>query len=66
MILKIVVLTLYVLAIVAIGILRGRKTSTFHDFFLGGGNIGPWMTAFTYGAAYFSAVIFIGFSGKIG
>ena len=66
MILKITVLTLYVLAIVAIGVLRGRKTTTFHDFFLGGGKIGPWMTAFTYGAAYFSAVIFIGFSGKIG
>ncbi len=66
MILKITVLTLYVLAIVAIGVLRGRKTASFHDFFLGGGKIGPWMTAFTYGAAYFSAVIFIGFSGKIG
>jgi SSS family solute:Na+ symporter len=66
MILKITVLALYVLVIVAIAILRGRKTSTFHDFFLGGGDIGPWMTAFTYGAAYFSAVIFIGFSGKIG
>ena len=66
MILKITVLAIYVLAIVAIGVLRGRKTESFHDFFLGGGEIGPWMTAFTYGAAYFSAVLFIGFSGKIG
>jgi SSS family solute:Na+ symporter/sodium/proline symporter len=66
MILKIAILALYVLAIVAIGVLRGRKTASFNDFFLGGGEIGPWMTAFTYGAAYFSAVIFIGFSGKIG
>jgi SSS family solute:Na+ symporter len=66
MILKISVLAAYVLTIVAIGIFRGRKTESFHDFFLGGGNIGPWMTAFTYGAAYFSAVLFIGFSGKIG
>ncbi len=66
MILKITVLAAYVLAIVTIGILRGRKIVSFHDFFLGGGNVGPWMTAFTYGAAYFSAVLFIGFSGKIG
>ena len=66
MILKITILALYVLAIVAIGVFRGRKTESFHDFFLGGGKIGPWMTAFTYGAAYFSAVLFIGFSGKIG
>jgi len=43
-----------------------RKTRSFSDFFLGGGNIGPWMTAFTYGTAYFSAVLFIGFAGKIG
>jgi len=66
MFLKITVLAVYVLAIVTIGIFRGKKTESFHDFFLGGGNVGPWMTAFTYGAAYFSAVIFIGFSGKIG
>jgi len=66
MILKITVLALYVLMIVAVGILRGKKTSSFNDFFLGGGNVGPWMTAFTYGAAYFSAVVFIGFAGKVG
>jgi SSS family solute:Na+ symporter/sodium/proline symporter len=28
--------------------------------------VGPWMTAFSYGTAYFSAVLFIGFAGKIG
>jgi len=66
MILKISVLAAYVLLIVAIGMWRGKKTQSFADFFLGGGNIGPWMTAFTYGAAYFSAVLFIGFAGKIG
>ena len=32
-----------------------RGTRSFNDFFLGGGGIGPWMTAFTYGTAYFSA-----------
>ncbi|MGB7297627.1 MAG: sodium:solute symporter [Candidatus Aminicenantales bacterium] len=66
MTLKIVVMAVYVILIVAISIVRGRRTRTFFDYFMGGGRIGPWMTAFTYGAAYFSAVIFIGFSGKVG
>ncbi|MBN1211021.1 MAG: sodium:solute symporter [candidate division Zixibacteria bacterium] len=66
MFLKAAVLIVYALVIVTIGIIGLRKTRTFSDFFLGGGAIGPWMTAFTYGAAYFSAVLFIGFAGKIG
>ncbi len=63
---KIVVLSLYALMIVVIGITAMRKTKSFSDYFLGGGKIGAWMTAFTYGTAYFSAVLFIGFAGKIG
>lgn len=66
MFLKIAVITAFALMIVIIGFLGMRKTRSFSDFFLGGGNIGPWMTAFTYGTAYFSAVLFIGFAGKIG
>jgi len=66
MALKVIVLAAYVALIVIIAVLRGRKTKSFSDFFLGGGKVGPWMTAFTYGAAYFSAVLFIGFAGKVG
>ena len=66
MYLKIIVLSLYALTIIAIGITGFRKTRSFSDFFLGGGQVGAWMTAFTYGTAYFSAVMFIGFAGKIG
>ncbi|PKK82427.1 MAG: sodium:solute symporter [candidate division Zixibacteria bacterium HGW-Zixibacteria-1] len=66
MYLKAGILIAYALMIIVIGILAMRKTRSFSDFFLGGGNIGPWMTAFTYGAAYFSAVLFIGFAGKVG
>ncbi|HOY39361.1 MAG TPA: sodium:solute symporter, partial [Bacteroidales bacterium] len=66
MIVKIVVLALYVIMIIAVGIFGLRKTKSFNDFFLGGGNVGPWMSAFSYGTAYFSAVIFIGFAGKVG
>jgi len=63
---KIIVLTAYALMIIIIGIIGMRKTNSFSDFFLGGGNVGPWMTAFSYGTAYFSAVVFIGFAGKVG
>jgi SSS family solute:Na+ symporter len=66
MFIKISVISAYVLMIVVIGILRSKKTTSFNEFFLGGGNVGPWMTAFTYGATYFSAVVFIGFAGKVG
>ncbi len=63
---RIIVLLLYVAMIVAVGLRGLKKTKTFNDFYLGGGNVGPWMTAFSYGTAYFSAVLFIGFAGNIG
>ncbi len=66
MLVKVVALCLYTALIIIIGIVGLRKTKTFSDFFLGGGKVGPWMTAFSYGTAYFSAVLFIGFAGKIG
>ncbi len=66
MIVKIIVIALYAAMIITVGIIGMRKTKSFSDFFLGGGNVGPWMTAFSYGTAYFSAVVFIGFAGKIG
>ncbi len=66
MIIKIIVLSAFTLMIVIVGIMGMRKTRSFSDVFIGGGNIGPWMTAFTYGTAYFSAVLFVGFAGKIG
>ncbi|PLX00310.1 MAG: sodium:solute symporter [Marinilabiliales bacterium] len=66
MLVKLIVISVYALMIIIIGIVGMRKTKSFNDFFLGGGNVGPWMTAFSYGTAYFSAVLFIGFAGKIG
>lgn len=63
---KIIVISLYALMIIVIGIIGLKKTKSFNDFFLGGGNVGPWMTAFSYGTAYFSAVLFIGFAGNLG
>ncbi|MCD4817276.1 MAG: sodium:solute symporter [Candidatus Cloacimonetes bacterium] len=56
----------YTILIIVVAIRGSRKTKSFNDFLLGGGKVGPWMTAFSYGTAYFSAVLFIGFAGKIG
>lgn len=56
----------FLLAMILIGIWGMKKTSTLGDFFLGGRTIGPWMSAFAYGTTYFSAVMFIGFAGKLG
>lgn len=63
---KTLVIAAYALMIVGVGLAGLRRTRSFKDFFLGGGDVGPWMTAFTYATAYFSAVLFIGFAGKIG
>jgi solute:Na+ symporter, SSS family len=66
MFIKILIIALYAVMIAILGVIGFRKTHTFLDYFLGSRKVGPWMTAFTYGAAYFSAVLFIGFAGKIG
>jgi len=60
------VILAYVVMIIGVGIFGMKRTRSFSDFFLGGGNVGPLMTAFSYATAYFSAVLFVGFAGKIG
>ncbi len=56
----------FVCLLVGVGIYAMRRTKTTNDFFLGGRNVGPWISAFAYGTTYFSAVIFIGYAGKLG
>ncbi len=66
MLVKALVIGAYAVLTLAIGYAGLKKARTFTDFFLGGRSVGPWMSAFTYAAAYFSAVLFIGFAGKVG
>ncbi len=56
----------YVLVMLGIGFWAMRRTRSLGDFFLGGRSLGPWMSAFAYGTTYFSAVLFIGYAGKLG
>ena len=57
---------IYVAILFVIAFFSMKKTKTLDDFFLGNRSIGPWVSALTYGTTYFSAVLFIGYAGKIG
>ena len=43
-----------------------KKNLSLNEFLLGGRNVGPWLSAFSYGASYFSAVIIVGYAGSTG
>ena len=59
-------LVVFGIIMAAIGVYSWRKTQTIEGFLLGSRNIGSWVSAFCYGTAYFSAVIFVGYAGKHG
>lgn len=62
----VVALLLFSAVLITVGITSYRRTKTIDGFLLGNRNIGPWLSAFSYGTTYFSAVIFIGYAGKHG
>ena len=67
MILDYVILGLYALSMVAIAFYTRNKAKSVKDFLLAGKRgLNGWMSAFSYGTAYFSAVIFIGYAGAFG
>ena len=65
-IIALVSLGVFVFIMVSVGVVSSKKANTVDGFLLGGRNIGPWLTAFSYGTSYFSAVIFIGYAGMMG
>lgn len=67
MAIKIIMLAAFFTVMIAVGFICRKKSSNNVDgFVLGGRSVGAWMTAFAYGTSYFSAVIFIGYSGQFG
>ncbi|MEA5001578.1 MAG: sodium:solute symporter [Endomicrobiaceae bacterium] len=62
----IILISIFMALMIGVGIWGMKKTTTLNDFFLGGRNIGPLVSAFAYGTTYFSAVVFIGFAGQFG
>ena len=63
---KYVILAIFVAVLITVGIYSRRRTKTVEDFFIGSRTVGPWLSAFAYGTTYFSAVLFVGYAGKIG
>lgn len=61
-----IILAVYVAIMVGIGIYTSKRTKSSDDFMLGGRSVGSWLTAFSYGTTYFSAVVFIGYAGQFG
>lgn len=61
------VLALFALAMIGIALYTRGRAGSVNDFLLAGKRgLNGWMTAFSYGTTYFSAVIFIGYAGQFG
>ncbi len=59
----ILVLIIYLAILAAVGIVTSRRLKNSSDFAIGGRSIGPWVTALSFIAAYFSSVLIIGGGG---
>jgi SSS family transporter len=66
MLVKILLLLVFSVVTVCIGLYFRKRASNVSDFVLAGRSVGPWLTAFSYGVTYFSAVVFVGFAGQFG
>ena len=62
----VICLVIYLIIMIGVSVYSNRRTKTVNDYALGGRSIPPWMSAFSYGTAYFSAVILIWHAGKNG
>jgi SSS family transporter len=60
MIVYIIVLVAYLGMLAAIGMVVSSRSRTAGDFAIGGRSVGPWVTALSFVAAYYSSVVIIG------
>lgn len=66
MVLKITLILLFFAVMIGVGIQCRKSAGSVQGFVLGSRNVGSWLTAFAFGTSYFSAVIFVGYSGQFG
>ncbi len=59
-------IAVYFVIMIAVGLLSRRSSRTISDFTVGTRSATAWLSAFSYGTAYFSAVMFIGYAGGTG
>lgn len=57
---------IYIVLMAVIGVTQGKKAKSIADLTVGGRNAGAWLSALSYGTAYFSAVMFVGYAGGTG
>jgi SSS family solute:Na+ symporter len=57
------IIVAYLVVLIFIGLIMGRRTRNVEDFYIGGRQIGPWVTALSFVAAYFSSVVIVGGGG---
>lgn len=62
----VIALCVYAAMMVVVGYISYSKSKNLDGFLVGGRRIGAWATAFAYGTAYFSAVVFVGYAGQHG
>ena len=63
---KISMLVAFFGVMIGIGLYCRKHATDVNGFVLGGRSVGPWLTAFSYGTSYFSAVVFVGYAGQFG
>lgn len=61
-----ITVAVYIAFIVAVSVINKKRSKSMTDFAVGGRSAGGWASALSYGTAYFSAVMFIGYSGGTG
>ena len=66
MIVKLSLIVIFFAITILVGVISSRSAKGVEGFVLGGRSVGPWLTAFSFGTSYFSAVIFIGYAGRFG
>jgi len=59
-------IAVYVALMAIVGITQGKKAKSIADLTVGGRNAGAWLSALSYGTAYFSAVMVVGYAGGTG
>ena len=56
----------YIVLMAVVSAVSAKKVTRSSDLTVGGRNAGAWLSALSYGTAYFSAVMFVGYAGATG
>ena len=62
----IITIIAYIILMAAVSVVSSKKITRASDLTVGGRNAGAWLSALSYGTAYFSAVMFVGYAGATG